>query len=159
MEKQIKNLIMVVVVLGIAALYNQALAEQASGVWVMEEQVGSKLLEKALGKTFVLRKYDSKVLFFNMQNKKVAEGTILGNSITATMYSKCDTYTIKGVLADQKLVGTFSLPNGQQMKWKATKLNILYKCGNHDPAHTATSLKEMQRLTKEKGCSGWSIVR
>lgn len=156
MKKQIKDLIIVIVALGIAALGTQAAAEQASGAWVMQESPDVKPLEQIFGKVFVIRKDGSKVLFYNVQNSKIAKGSISGNQISAEAHTTNGTYAIKATFTGSKISGTASFPNGQEVWWKAVKLGALYRCGNHNPAHTATTLKEMKRLTKEKQCAGWS---
>lgn len=34
----------------------------------------------------------------------------------------------------------------------------LWKCGNHDPAHGATTVDELVGLTKKYGCKNWRAV-
>ena len=147
------------VVIGIFAFCGNSIAEEAISGWVLSEQAGPENLDQFLGEKFILKKDGAKLLFFDMQNKKVAEGTIQGNSITAMVHTNRDRIIINGVLGDQKISGTFVSPNGQQMSWKATKLGMLYQCSNHDPADIATTLEEMQRLTNERQCTGWTKVK
>jgi hypothetical protein len=40
----------------------------------------------------------------------------------------------------------------------ATSTRLLAVCGNHNPAHSATSLEEMQEKTKQYDCTNWRVV-
>ena len=35
----------------------------------------------------------------------------------------------------------------------------IWVCSNHQPKHVATTIDEMQELTKEYGCEGWYLLR
>jgi hypothetical protein len=34
----------------------------------------------------------------------------------------------------------------------------IWACSNHKPAHVATSIEELEELTRTHGCTGWYIV-
>jgi len=158
MKKHSHINIMSIVVFSIVTISTQAIAGEASGVWKMQTSASANPLEPLLGNKFIIEKDSSNVKFYNMENLIVAEGNISGNSISAKALGKYGTYTIKGDIVGSKINGTVSLLTGQEVEWKATKLGALYKCGNHDPAHSAVTMEEMQRYSKEMKCAQWSIV-
>ena len=41
------------------------------------------------------------------------------------------------------------------MKWS----DLIYICSNHDPNHSAVTLKEMQELTRSEGCEKWEQLK
>lgn len=35
----------------------------------------------------------------------------------------------------------------------------IWACSNHNPVHTAISTRQMQKMTKLYGCTGWHILK
>jgi hypothetical protein len=69
------------------------------------------------------------------------------------------TLVLTGIHSAGEMYGVVEAAGVQKGYWKATCAVTLWKCGNHDPAHIAESLKRIKEITKKNQCKGWRKLR
>lgn len=154
MKRHIQNLILAVVIFSLPALGSRALAEDVNGTWKME-----MVPHAGVSQIFIVKIDGSIAQFYDVNKTKIAEGTISKNAISAKSVGEDKPYTYQMSVDGTTMSGATLTPNGDKIKWQATKIVGVYKCENHSPAHISATLEEMEAQTKQHQCKGWSKVR